>query len=517
MPSLKPKLTMKGRLALLAGLALLGVCVLAALAVGSNQVNQRALTRLYDQDIEALVGLQQLENGLLEVRFRAAGVLLDQLPIPGSLNHLHEVRKANAELWAQFEPRGAQLYVDGDGADAFKQLAQGWGLVETTMAKLEKGYATKDKNLLGAVLEEDWPAMHKGMVKPLQALIPITQQSAAQRYHAAVNGSRMLLIIGVVTAAVCLLLLGVVAWLTARSMLLPLRQVELSMRRMAEGDLASAMPAARHDEVGAMIAALADMRERLRALVAELKHSSDSIATASVQIAAGSQDLSGRTELAASNLQQTAGSMEELTGTVRQSADSARHANDLAATAASVAQRGGNVVSQVVATMDDIHASSRQIADITGTIDGIAFQTNILALNAAVEAARAGEQGRGFAVVAAEVRSLAQRSAEAAKQIKTLIADSVDRVASGSKLVADAGATMNEIVVSVKQVSDIIGEISIAAGEQSQGIGQVNGAVAQLDQMTQQNAALVEQSAAAAETLKSQAGRLAQAVGTFKV
>jgi methyl-accepting chemotaxis protein len=227
--------------------------------------------------------------------------------------------------------------------------------------------------------------------------------------------------------------------------------------------------------------------------------------------------LSSRTEQTASNLQQAASSMAQLTGTVKQSADAARQANQLANSAAEVAARGGVAVSQVVATMDDINTSSRKIADIIGVIDSIAFQTNILALNAAVEAARAGEQGRGFAVVAAEVRSLAARSAAAAKEIKSLIGASVDKVEGGSRQVADAGRTMNEIVSSVQRVSDIIGEITAASAEQSEGIGQVNGSVAQLDQMTQQNAALVEQSAAAAESLKSQAQVLREVVSNFRL
>jgi methyl-accepting chemotaxis protein len=243
----------------------------------------------------------------------------------------------------------------------------------------------------------------------------------------------------------------------------------------------------------------------------------DGISTASTQIATGNQDLSARTEQAASSLQQSAASMEQLTGTVRQSAESASQAAQLASSAAQVAQRGGQVVSEVVSTMDQINASSKKIADIIGVIDGIAFQTNILALNAAVEAARAGEQGRGFAVVASEVRSLAQRSAEAAREIKGLIGQSVDKVEAGSRLVQDAGSTMDEIVVSVKRVTDMISEISAASGEQSQGIGQVNVAVSQLDQMTQQNAALVEESAAAAESLKDQALRLSGIIGTFRL
>ena len=259
------------------------------------------------------------------------------------------------------------------------------------------------------------------------------------------------------------------------------------------------------------------MTESLRRLVGEVRHTADSISTASNEIATGNQDLSARTEQAASNLQQTASSMEQLTGTVKQTADSATTANQLVSSASSVARRGGEVVTQVVSTMDEINASSKKIADIIGVIDGIAFQTNILALNAAVEAARAGEQGRGFAVVAGEVRSLAQRSAEAAKEIKALIGASVDKVESGSKLVADAGQTMQEIVGSVQRVTDIIGEITAAASEQSDGIGQVNTSVTQLDKMTQQNAALVEESAAAAESLKDQAQKLAAVVGTFRL
>jgi len=264
-------------------------------------------------------------------------------------------------------------------------------------------------------------------------------------------------------------------------------------------------------------AALKQAIERIGSAMAQVQGSASNIQVASSEIATGNQDLSTRTEQTASNLQQAASSMEQLTGTVKQSADSARHANQLAASAAEVAARGGSVVSQVVATMDEINTSSRKISDIIGVIDGIAFQTNILALNAAVEAARAGEQGRGFAVVASEVRSLAQRSAEAAKEIKGLIGASVDRVESGSKLVADAGSTMSEIVASVQRVSDIIGEITAAASEQSDGISQVNVSVTQLDQMTQQNAALVEQSAAAAESLRDQAEKLAGVVGAFRL
>ena len=325
-------------------------------------------------------------------------------------------------------------------------------------------------------------------------------------------------------AAIAFLAVGLLALLSAVGIELLVRRLQARMNQAAEvmgavagGDLSKTVNPGAQDEVGRLLTQVSVMQSRLAEMVRQIRSSTDSISTASGEIASGNQDLSARTEQTASNLQQAASSMEQLTGTVKQSADSARQANQLASSAAEVAARGGKVVSEVVSTMDEINASSKKIADIIGVIDGIAFQTNILALNAAVEAARAGEQGRGFAVVAGEVRNLAQRSAQAAKEIKGLIGASVDKVESGSKLVADAGQTMKEIVGSVQRVTDIIGEITAAASEQSDGIGQVNIAVVQLDQMTQQNAALVEESAAAAESLKAQAGQLAKAVGTFKL
>ncbi len=285
---------------------------------------------------------------------------------------------------------------------------------------------------------------------------------------------------------------------------------------IAQGNLAVSIPLRAGDHES-LLAAMQGMKDRLAAIVSQVRASSDSIATGSSQIASGNSDLSQRTEEQASNLQQTAASMEQLSGTVKTSADTAARANELASSASAAATHGGEMVGQVVDTMQEISAASKKIADIIGVIDGIAFQTNILALNAAVEAARAGEQGRGFAVVAGEVRTLAQRSAEAAKEIKTLIGASVDKVEAGARQVNDAGASMNEIVAQVQRVSQMIGELSSAAIEQSSGIGQVNDAMTQLDQVTQQNAALVEESAAAAESLRHQADRLAQAVGVFQL
>jgi methyl-accepting chemotaxis protein len=305
-------------------------------------------------------------------------------------------------------------------------------------------------------------------------------------------------------------------WLR-RGIVTPLHQAVDLAKRIALGDLTAKIEVTSSDETGQLMQALKEMNESLVKIVAEVRVDTETIATASNQIAAGNLDLSSRTEQQASSLQETASSMEELTSTVKQNSENAHQANDLASSASEVAVKGGAVVSQVVETMGSINTSSRKIVDIISVIDGIAFQTNILALNAAVEAARAGEQGRGFAVVASEVRNLAQRSAAAAKEIKALIDDSVEKVEIGSSLVDEAGTTMQDIVASVKRVTDIMSEITAASNEQSAGIEQVNRAISQMDQVTQQNASLVEQAAAAAESMKDQASNLVRVVSVFKL
>jgi len=315
-------------------------------------------------------------------------------------------------------------------------------------------------------------------------------------------------ITGIISSMVLMAAGLFLAWKLVRSITLPLNEAVETIDAIAAGDLTRELQSTRKDEFGHMLRSLSAMSARLRGVVSEVRQGVDSVSSASVEIANGNHDLSARTEQTASNLEETAASMEQLTATVSQSADTARQANQLAGTAAQAAARGGEVVSQVVTSMQQITDSSRKISDIIGTIDGIAFQTNILALNAAVEAARAGEQGRGFAVVASEVRSLAQRSAEAAKEIKTLISASVENVESGSAQVAQAGQSMQEIVASVQRVSDLIGEITASSTEQRDGIAQVNQAVTHLDQMTQQNAALVEESTAAAASMRDQAQHL---------
>ncbi|WP_462387896.1 methyl-accepting chemotaxis protein [Acidovorax sp. Q11] len=328
------------------------------------------------------------------------------------------------------------------------------------------------------------------------------------------KASQVLLGVGTLIAVA---LGALLAFTVTRSIVRPVQRGKEAAENIADGDLTHPIEANGNDETGQLLQALATMQSRLASIVGNVRHNAEGVATASTEIASGNNDLSARTEQQASALQETAASMEQLGSTVRQNADNARQANQLAMNASTVAQQGGDVVAEVVTTMKGINDSSKKIADIISVIDGIAFQTNILALNAAVEAARAGEQGRGFAVVAGEVRSLAQRSAEAAKEIKGLIGTSVERVERGTALVDKAGATMSEVVASIRRVTDIMGEISAASSEQSQGVSQVGEAITQMDQATQQNAALVEQSAAAADSLKTQAGQLVDAVAVFRL
>ena len=337
-----------------------------------------------------------------------------------------------------------------------------------------------------------------------------TIEMAHQNFQRAIAA----VVAGVVLALILMVLARIVF---GRLVVRPLVEAGTHFDKIAGGDLTSRVEVRNNNEIGQLFSALKRMQESLTRTVSAVRRGVDEINVGSREISAGNTDLSSRTEEQAASLEETAASMEELASTVKQNADNARQANQLAASASSVAERGGQAVSEVVSTMEGISASSRKISEIVSVIDGIAFQTNILALNAAVEAARAGEQGKGFAVVAGEVRSLAQRSAQAAKEIKALIEDSVSKVDAGSQQVERAGATMQEIVASVKRVTDIMGEISAASEEQSSGIDQVNRAVSQMDEVTQQNAALVEQAAAAAGSLQEQAQQLAEAVSVFKI
>ena len=365
---------------------------------------------------------------------------------------------------------------------------------------------TQKARELGAAVSKAAPAQ----AAAIEQLAAQAQEESAD----AARGTALAVIVVVILAFLSTIVLR--AWIRSVNTG-PLKVAARLVRRIADGDLTVSTDSMVEVHTRKLQQAINDMTARMRQLVGEVQESARTVAETSAQIAHGNLDLSQRTEEQASTLEETASSMEELTSTVAQNADNARQASQLAVTASDVARKGGQVVGQVVSTMRGISDSSRRIGDIIGVIDGIAFQTNILALNAAVEAARAGEQGRGFAVVAAEVRNLAQRSAAAAKEIKTLIGDSVDKVEAGGKLVDSAGRTMEEIVSSVKKVSDLIAEIAAASQEQSSGIGQVNTAVAQMEQVVQQNASLVEEATAATESMKDQASHLLQLVSRFKI
>jgi methyl-accepting chemotaxis protein len=360
------------------------------------------------------------------------------------------------------------------------------------------------------------PQNQKAMIA-INRLVEIQQKASLEVKNKSASADKTLMVILFVIGTVALVIGIVCAIFITKSITTPLQTAVFVAKTVAAGILTSKVEVNGKDEIAQLLQSLKDMNESLVKTVSEVRTSTETITLASHEIASGNADLSARTESQASSLEETASSMEELTSTVKQNADNARQANQLVVTASTVAGKGGVVVSQVVHTMGSIKESSRKIVDIIGVIDGIAFQTNILALNAAVEAARAGEQGRGFAVVAAEVRNLAQRSAGAAKEIKQLIGDSVEKVDLGSHLVDEAGKTMELIVTSVKQVTDIMGEITAATQEQSNGIEEINQAITQMDEMTQQNAALVEEAAAAAASMQEQSDKLLQSVSSFKL
>ncbi|MDR7308749.1 methyl-accepting chemotaxis protein [Rhodoferax saidenbachensis] len=432
-----------------------------------------------------------------------------------------DLKKFRTDYDASEESLGKMLETQSDTMskkkELFSRIKELKNQARPSLSKVvELGLADKNEEAVAVLMKEALPAQTAWLsaLGELADFETKTSDDAATAAEQTYEDAKTL----VLTLSALAMLLGVgAAILIARSIVIPIKDVVQLTQTIAAGDLSSRIEINGRDETGELMVAMKDMQENLTKVVSAVREGAESVSTASAEIAQGNHDLSARTESQASALEETAASMEELSATVKQNADNAREANQLAQSASTVAVKGGDVVAQVVETMKGINDSSRKISDIISVIDGIAFQTNILALNAAVEAARAGEQGRGFAVVASEVRSLAGRSAEAAKEIKTLIHASVERVEQGTALVDKAGATMTEVVGSIRRVTDLMGEISAASSEQSAGVGQVGEAVTQMDQATQQNAALVEEMAAAASSLKSQAQDLVGTVAVFKL
>jgi methyl-accepting chemotaxis protein len=426
-----------------------------------------------------------------------------------------QIKETSAQI-SKLQKKLEEQSNQNEGMALFAELGQRRGAYLKTRERMFELMKRKDPNLMQALDLELVPAAtaYLDQIAKLRGY----QQSMADRQVQEKNQSIEDAQTSMLFMSAVAMVLGLVgSWVVTRSVTAPLRHASAVTARIAEGELSRSVTADGRDEVAQLLAGLAQMQQALSVVVREVRDTTDSIRTASGEVADGSMDLSGRTETAAANLQQTASAIEQISASAQQNAASAQGANALAVNARDAAQRGGQVVAQVVQTMSQISTRSNRIADITGVIDGIAFQTNILALNAAVEAARAGEHGRGFAVVASEVRILASRSASAAQEIKSLIGANVDAVETGSALVAQTGSQMSEICGSVDRVADMIEQIALASSEQSQSVSQVNQAVTQLDEMTQQNAALVEESAAAASSLRDQAARLVEVVSIFHI
>jgi len=465
--------------------------------------------------VPQLQAMAELELNVTQVSLQLRHAILsrDEKELAETLAYVGQKRQQMNQLLDAFEKRLFSAEGKAHFAKLPPQLANFWQVGEANIALIQNG----DKEAAFAFLVDKTIPARNSLLDVLKEGVAVQSkglQDDIDRVEAVINSTSNLTAAIAVVIAVVLLSFSVFVGSLLRRRVAVAQQVA---ERVRDGDLTQTVVNDRRDEFTPLLHALNDMQTALTRVVSDVRMSADSVSTASAEIAQGNADLSGRTEQQASALEQTSASMEELGSTARQNADNARQANQLAASASAVAVQGGDVVSQVVQTMKDINTSSKKISDIIGVIDGIAFQTNILALNAAVEAARAGEQGRGFAVVAGEVRNLAQRSAEAAKEIKGLIMASVERVEQGTTLVDQAGTTMQEVVTSIRRVTDIVGEISSASTEQNAGVSQVSEAVSQMDQTTQQNAALVEESAAAAASLQTQAQQLVQAVSVFKL
>jgi methyl-accepting chemotaxis protein len=498
---------------LIAGL-MLGVAVIAVLGLQSLNGNLKFIVENRHTKTEQLHTMLEEVNAV-SIAVRNALLAKDEA---SRAPHLKRVAAGREALSGMLEKLDTGFAVEDGHAKQLQQALHSENAAYTVeLIKLTRALAAGSMDDATVSLHGALQPKFEAYMSALKALnsyeadlMRHAQQAAAASYESGRNWIAGMVLLSMV-------LTGVLAWVLTHSIVHPLKRAVAVAQQVAQGDLTVRVPPGGRDETGQLLRALSEMTQKLRALVGEVAAGADAVSDTSAQIAQGNLDLSQRTEEQASTLEETASSMEELTSTVTQNAQNARQASQLAVSASDVARKGGQVVAQVVSTMTGISDSSKKIADIISVIDGIAFQTNILALNAAVEAARAGEQGRGFAVVAAEVRSLAQRSAVAAKEIKTLIGDSVDKVDAGTQLVDAAGQTMEEIVASVKKVSDLIGEIAAASQEQSSGIEQVNAAVTQMDQVVQQNASLVEEATAATESMKQQAGSLLRMVSRFKL
>ncbi|KQQ45266.1 chemotaxis protein [Duganella sp. Leaf126] len=509
-------LNISTRLAAGFGIVLLLLVLVGAMAITRIQkINSATDTILEDRYVKVnLIRNVQDEVNVQARYIRNATIgASDPSEVSSSLAKLEDSIQKNTKMLEQFKGM-----INSDAGrrqfDALIESRAGYGRARDTAAKLLREGKAEEAGKY--VLKDLRPPQNK-FFDELKAMVALQEKMMQEAADEARDHGHAAIVFTLVLSGIAAIAALIIGWLITRSITVPVNRAVDLARTVAAGDLTSRITVDSKDEIGKLLASLSEMNDSLKSIVTEVRYGTEEIATATTEVANGNMDLSSRTEEQASALEETASSMEELTSTVKQNSDNARQANQLARSAAEVAVRGGDVVSQVVQTMESINTSASKIVDIISVIDGIAFQTNILALNAAVEAARAGEQGRGFAVVASEVRNLAQRSASAAKEIKVLIGDSVEKVEAGNKLVSSAGVTMDEVVASVQKLTGVVGEITAASHEQEVGIEQINEAITAMDTVTQQNAALVEEAAAATSALQEQAGKLAQVVSVFKL
>ena len=499
----------------------IGMSMVFVSLIGVNIYSVRqgtsALESVYEKSVLPMSQLIAVDANLKDLRFRMAGYLMDQMPAVGNTNQLNEARAKIPENWNEYRRRTERNEFSDEARELIGKIDKQILILGPFLDKLEAAYGADEKKRIYAMLEDEWPLVHAGLLKPISRLLQVQEAAVKTTYeqHAA-NGAQMIVTVLIVFSGImaAMLYFGVH---TFRAIDKPLKQAVALAVRIAAGDLTGKVEAHSNNEVGLLLKSLGEMNDSLRRLVGNIRHGADAVSAGSRELSSAAGQLSSSAQEQASSLEETAASMEEMTSTVKQNADNALRADEVALGAREAANEGVVTSSSAMKSMEGIISSSTKIANIIGVIDEIAFQTNLLALNAAVEAARAGEQGRGFAVVAAEVRNLAQRSASAAREIKTLISDSVDKVRDGTQLVGASSKTLGSIVESVKSTAEIISEISASSQEQAAGIEQVNRAIMQMDNMTQSNAAQIEELSGTSQSLAVEAEQLQKLVSHFRL
>ena len=509
--------SIKTKLYSIIALAVLAMFILAGVDFYSVKQGSKALESVYERQVVPASLLIEIDKELKAIRFRMAGYLVDQMPAVGNTNHLKEVRKKIPDLWAEYKERTKNNKLSEKSKVLVKKIDKQMSALAPFLGKLEEAYLLEKTSLVAPILEDQWPSIHGGLLKPISKLLEIQQQTVKATYDKnSASGKRLLMLAVIVFVVAVTVMLGFAVTIIS-AITSPLSRLVKAMQRASEGDLTVSLRIDRNnqDEITKVSAALNDLIDNLNESIHKVAQAADVVYTGSKELNSVTENLALSSQEQASSLEETAASMEEMTSTVKHNAANAMQADQLATESRAAADEGISIVSSIKQSMGLISDSSNKIADITGVIDGIAFQTNLLALNAAVEAAHAGKHGRGFTVVASEVRNLAQRSATAAKEIKALIKDSVEKAKDGAHLVGISGSKLEDIVIKAKQVAETIAEISVASQEQASGIDQVNRAIVQMDTVTQSNTVQVEELSSTSQSLASQGDHLKALVSYF--